>query len=237
MIRYLVPSRGRPANVRRLREAWRATRTSPDTQLFVIVDDDDETRNEYVGDHDASDDARCFLITSPIRGGLGPILNEWGTRLAKFNLGGVADPPEAIGFMGDDHVPRTPRWDVELLTSLRELGRPGIVYGNDLLMGANLPTAVLMSGVIPRRLGFMAPPGCQHMYLDNFWRDLGTALGAIRYRPDVVIEHVHPVVGKAPHDAQYERTNAPEVYAQDATAYREFTDDRGIERCVELIRG
>lgn len=235
MIRYIVPSRGRPANIRRLWEAWQETETADDTQLIVIIDLDDPKLEEYEKDH-ARLGTRYALIEVAPMGNIGPILNEFAPRLAQH---GFMDDisADAIGFMGDDHVPRTMRWDAGLLAALRAQGRPGIVYGNDLLMGASLPTAVLIDGEIIRKLGWMVPPELRHMYLDNFWRDLGTALGAVTYVPNIVIEHMHFISGKSEKDDSYARTNTDEMHQTDHAAYERFIGGGGIERCVKLIRG
>ena len=57
----------------------------------------------------------------------------------------------------------------------------------------------------------MVPPGMIHLYFDNFWLDFGRAMGKITYLPDVIIEHMHPAVGKAVLDAGYQEVNAPEM--------------------------
>jgi len=59
-----------------------------------------------------------------------------------------------------------------------------------------------------------------HMYLDDFWKRLGTDLGALAYLPDVVIEHVHPDAGKAQRDEGYTRVAAS--YGPDHEAWGRF---------------
>jgi hypothetical protein len=229
VVRYLVPSRGRPGNVRRLWRAWQDTDAV--ATLVVILDQDDPSLEEYFEDHTIFGNEYTVIVTPPL-GNLGPILNEWGTRCAdRVPEGGQA---HAIGFMGDDHMPRTSRWDQELYASLQP---HGIVYGNDLLMGPNLPTAVMLDADIVRKLGWMIPPGLRHMYLDNFWKDLGGALGTLAYRGDIVIEHMHPVAGKAAEDDRYRVVNSDEIYAEDAKTYAEFVNGGGLQRAVETIRG
>jgi hypothetical protein len=107
------------------------------------------------------------------------------------------------------------------LDALRELGT-GIVYGHDLLQGEKLPTQCAMTADIVRALGHMAPPTLRHMYVDNYWLDLGRAADCIRYLPEVVVEHMHPFAGKAAMDAGYQRVNASEVYAADQQAYAAY---------------
>ena len=196
----IVPSRGRSANVRALKEAWDATAAL--AHLTVAVDADDPSRDAYLAE--AGDVV------------LGPRLRMAGT-LNKVALE-RATRYDYIGFMGDDHRPRTAGWDEEIRETLAKMGT-GIVYGDDLLQGKNLPTAVFMTSNIIRALGYMAPPGLIHLYLDNFWLDLGTAADVLRYLPDVLIEHMHPTNGKAPMDAGYAEVNDPAMYAADSETY------------------
>jgi len=79
-----------------------------------------------------------------------------------------------------------------------------------------------MTGNIVKALDGMVPPGLIHLYLDNFWMQLGKDLGAMTYLGHVVIEHLHPIVGKAKWDEVYKAVNAEDVYAADAKAFYEY---------------
>lgn len=206
----IVPSHGRPEAAAALARVFEETCTA-DTFLCFAVDEDDPARIGYEG---VGDGVRTGVLFTRSR-----------TMVEALNLaaGGYAmsGEPYAIGFMGDDHRPRVVGWDQSYLDELHKLGT-GIVYGNDLWQGELLPTQCAMTTDIVWALGFMAPPTLRHMYVDNFWRDLGQATGCLRYLPNVVVEHVHPYAGKAELDEGYERVNAPDVYSADERAYREF---------------
>jgi hypothetical protein len=60
-----------------------------------------------------------------------------------------------------------------------------------------------MSSEIIKALGFMAPPVLKHLYMDNFWLDLGKGINSIHYFEDVVLEHLHPLLEKSPVDKVY----------------------------------
>jgi hypothetical protein len=203
----IVPSRGRPEAARALIQHFANTCTA-DTFLAFVVDQDDPARPEY---EMVGDGQRSGVIFAPSTT-MVEALNIAANYLAS------AGEPFAVGFMGDDHVPRTYGWDRAYLDALRELGT-GIVYGNDLYQGEKLPTQCAMTADIVRALGFMAPPMLRHMYVDNFWRDLGQAADCIRYLPDVVVEHMHPSAGKSAVDDGYLRVNDPGVFAVDEQAY------------------
>lgn len=217
----IVPSRGRAAVARALTLHFRNTCTA-DTVLIFAVDQDDPTRAEYetVGDGTTS-----AVLFTPSR-----------TMVEALNITAVnyASQAFAIGFMGDDHCPRTYGWDSEYLGALRELGT-GIVYGNDLLQGEKLPTQCAMTADIIRALGFMALPSLRHMYVDNFWLDLGREADRLFYLPDVVVEHMHPIAGKADWDEGHRRVNDQQVYDADAAAYAEYRLDRFAADVAKVV--
>lgn len=222
---YLVPSRGRPANAARLAQRWRET-AHHDTHLIFFVDDDDPELTGYQKALDQYGDEQITLMVGERRR-VGPTLNYWAPKLATSY--------EAIGFMGDDHLPQTPQWD-HLLGGAVAMERHAIVYGDDRFQGINLPTAVLMDAAIVRRLGLMVPPGLTHLYLDNFWRDLGNALGTLRYVPYVVIEHMHPQANKANWDDGYREVNGGEMWQHDELIYSAFTASGQLEAWADLLR-
>jgi hypothetical protein len=149
--------------------------------------------------------------------GIGPLINHVAAELcADPNLG-------YIGFLGDDHRPRTPHWDTLLARSLQ--GRPGVAYGDDGFQHERIPTACLMSAWLPRLTGHMNPPGCTHLFLDNFWASLGNAAGNLRYVPEVSIEHLHPIAGKAVWDDGWKRVNSREMQSHDHRAFVRYMEE------------
>ena len=156
---------------------------------------------------------------------------EHAERNPRLRMGGTlnllavkyADQYDYLSFMGDDHRPRTASWDLRLANMIDQ--GPGLAYGNDLLQGENLPTAVMMSAEIVEAIGYMVPPVLVHMYMDNFWKDLGSALGALSYRHDVVIEHMHYLAGKSQIDEGYKEVNHVSVYQKDAEAYGKYVTE------------
>lgn len=210
----IVPSRGRPANITDLAACWPATGATAD--LLVVTDDDDPAP------YQVPDWVRHEI--GPRRR-LGPTLNA----AAVAN----ADRYRLVGFMGDDHRPRTPGWDEIVSDEFDRLGT-GIVYGNDLLQGQNLPTAVFMSASIVTALGRMVPDGLVHLFLDNYWADLGRELDALSYLPEVVIEHLHPAASKAASDAGYVESNS--WWGHDQRAYSQFVAEGGLVADADRVR-
>jgi hypothetical protein len=209
----IVPSRGRPGNARLLAQAF-ASLCTAGTRLVFAVDEDDPALPEY------SDLPRAFPGTEALVSG------PWQPMVAKLNTAAAwaAKQAFAVAFMGDDHRPRTPSWDTAMLASLRDLGT-GVVYGDDLLQGERLCTSWAMTSDIVRALGRMVPAPVEHMYCDNSVMDVAKLAGCLQYLPDVVIEHVHPLAGKAEWDDGYRQVNRREQYRADELAYRRWLMD------------
>lgn len=194
----IVPSRKRPKACAELLTEF--LKTSEDAEIIFGLDDDDKSQ---------------FPTEVLEAAEINPRLRMGGTLNLLANK--YADKYDYLGFMGDDHRPRTQGWDRILCDAIGE--KPGVAYGDDLLQGANLPTAVVLSSSIVRKIGYMVPTTLIHMYMDNFWRDFGDKLGNLVYRSDVVIEHLHYLAGKAINDLQYQEVNNASVYENDRIAY------------------
>lgn len=225
---WIVPSRSRPSNIAELISAMHNTRCYAD--LLVVVDDDDPQLEEYGKVQLNFQGFDWVRFKSGPRLRLAGSLNFWATREA-MNY-------DFIGFMGDDHRPRSPIWDGLMGAQLRMLGT-GMVYGNDLFQRGNLPTEVCMTTDIISALGYMVPPTMTHLYLDNFWLDLGRELGRIEYMEHVIIEHMHPHAGKAANDAQYDELNSTKQHDRDKHAYdtyrrKQFAAD--VAKIKEIMR-
>lgn len=224
----IIPSRGRPQAVGHLAEAFSLTCTA-NTKLLIAVDSDDP---DLVAYEEAVEEAKKTFAQTCLH-----MMHEPGNMATALNMAmrgclSVFDA-RSVGFMGDDHRPRTRGWDSAYVQALKDF--PGIVYGNDLIHGAGLPTQFAVSWEVAEAIGFLAPPGLRHMYIDNYWRDLGIAADGLTYLDGVVVEHMHPVAGKAEADEGYDRVNAPEVFDHDAEVYRAYMEQY-LDRDISLFR-
>lgn len=225
----ITPSRDRPGQLNEL--AWAVGQTSDSrAQVLACVDEDDPQRKQY------ERLAETFGMPGILRIQYGTrhTLSGW-TNLAAAQLLQDSDPPRYLASLGDDHRPRTPNWDLRLIKAIEDIGGSGIAYGNDLVHGPNLPTAWVVSADIVRAVGWMMLPTCQHLCVDNAVLELGNAVGRIVYRPDVIIEHLHPLVGKAKWDQSYQESNAPGRYDADGTAFAVWKAS-GLQADAQKIR-
>lgn len=222
---YIIPTRGRPGNVLRQVRAWDETWDGCAIPLYVIDDDDPELGKYESVLRSLHDEHRYVDYVIVPRKRLGPTLNDVAMQLVDENA--------VIGFMGDDHLPRTEAWDRKLLDMCQFIGM-GIAYGNDKIQGGNLPTAVAMTSNIIKTLGYMVPPGLIHLFLDNFWLEIGREVG-IAYLQDVIIEHMHPVAQTAEWDATYRECNSGEQWTADEAAWKLYHRTQ-FEFDVEKLR-
>ena len=206
----VVPSRGRPENADRLAKAFIDTNAEAD--LYIVVDNDDPKWNEY-----AKNESYGMLPADNKTGGCATSLNTGAVLLLDITKFPLYD---YFVFMGDDHLPRTQKWDQAFIQALNH--DAGIAYGNDLLQGENLPTAYATSREVVNQLRGMTFPGCIHLFFDNFVKQLGVDLGCLKYLPDVIIEHLHPVAGKAEMDEGYARVNQPKWYEEDLLTLQKY---------------
>lgn len=228
----VVPTRGRPHAINRVVEAWNATGGWEDAELRFVVDEDDPTLDQY---REAFKDAPL-----PDPSQRGPVhlvvADRWRPLVPKLNLAAATWAPEyfAVGFAGDDHLPRTPGWARRYIEVLRARGT-GIVYGNDLIQGPRLPTQWAMTSNIIHTLGRMVPADVEHLYCDNAVLALGQTAGCITYLPNVLVEHTHPLAGTAPDDDGYARVNAPGQYTADRERFHQWADTQ-LEADAAAIR-
>ena len=222
----IIPTRGRPHTIPEIMQAWDDTRATADV-LFAVDTDDPELAGYKKHASDLKADSRVRFTFGKRRRLVGT-LNAQAVKAAKSY--------RFLAFMGDDHRPRPADrpWDERFRECLS--GGPGIVYGNDLLQGEKMATAVAMTSDIVTTLGYMVPNGFEHLCVDLVWVDWARGMKRITYLDDVIIEHLHPAAGKAETDAGYEEVNSTEQVAKDTAAYYEYRDGGGLEADLEKLR-
>lgn len=215
-IALMVPTRGRPEQVKECIELAESNAALPTTEIAAIVDVDDPTDYSQLG-------IKVRRIKSA-GGGMGPPVNA---AAEKYSLAF-----DILGFIGDDHRIRTPEWDKIVQY---HLDSPGFLYGNDLAR-QDIPTQVFISSKIVRKLGWFCLPEAHHLYLDDTWAHLGRGAGCLTYDEKLIIEHMHPTLGKGKTDAGYQRVNDPKVYSHDGKLYRKWIDSGQAAQDIEAVK-
>ncbi len=209
----IIPSRNRPDSVAEITECL--LRTSTDIDICFGFDDDDTSNYNYVPGIIYERNPRVLMN---------------GTNNILANK--YADKYKFLCFLGDDVRPRTIAWDKILSKPL--INTPGISYANDLIQKEFLPTHVVMSSEIIKALGFMAPPVLKHLFMDNFWLDLGKAIGQIHYFENVILEHMHPLLEKSSVDKVYQDSWG--LFDHDKSAYEKYKESDFLEDVKKVMK-
>ncbi len=226
----IVPTRSRPQNIGRIVSAWWATGAFEVAQLRFVIDRDDAEFPRYI--EVLGHLSECVYQIAREWQPLVPKLNETAAELA------VRGDYGAFAFMGDDHLPRTPRWAHMLIENhlITQHGKKRLFqYGRDGYQDEKLPTWWSVDRDWIMALGKMVPAPVEHLYCDNAMIELARAAGVCHYNPDILVEHMHPVAKKGQVDPQYARVNSGTQYRRDGLAFETWMKT-GLSQAVTLIR-
>lgn len=231
---WLLPSRSRPENLKRFFAACKATGTS--TPGMALVDHVDYAM------HEAAYDA--LKAEMPL---------GWQIRVTKLPTQGAkireiwdqVKDSAWLGLIGDDNIPETPHWDRLLVERLT--GWNLISCNDQWLAPRRVANCWVMSGPLVRAVGYIFPPGMEHLFVDDVWERIGREGGCWTCRMDVVVRHAHVMKGAAPADATHKAVYGkgftvtqmgPDkengLWASDEAVYREWLGAER-ERILALI--
>ena len=186
----MVPSRGRPKRLEEFLDSFDRTHSSG-TDLFVYLNDNDPKKEEY-----GKIPGLRFLHS-----GKQLYLAEAYNHIFK-----IYPDYDYYSLLNDDHYCITPEWDRKLIDIIEKKGGTGLACCEDNLTDWKKfqhPSGMVISGNIPRSLGYMVWPKIQHIGIDCFFKELLTPLNMLYHTTDVVIEHRHWTNGKALLDENY----------------------------------
>lgn len=190
MISVCVPSRGRPDSMRRLVESVRDTATTPVEVVFYLDLDDPESVP--------------VAVELGMSGTVQHVLGERIVLSDMWNVAAANASGEILMMCGDDVVFRTPGWDKRVADAFEAIpDRIALVYGNDLLQHERLATHPFIHRRWYDAVGHLVPGGFSCDWCDMWLNEVAIALGRRVYLPDVITEHMHPVIGKARMDQNH----------------------------------
>jgi hypothetical protein len=130
-------------------------------------------------------------------------------------------------------------WDKVLITALEDLcaekgHRFCVVYGDDGIMREKLPTHPMMTREFCEILGDYFPSNYMvHLYADNAIQYLAQGIGALKYVPEVKIDHRHfqnpDPLKRAEIDESYKKSNSQRRYLIDGELYKLWINEVGVE--------
>lgn len=221
MISILLPTRGRPDNVRRILDsAYRTAET--DVEFCVYLDEDDRTRHET--QRLLSSGCQATWVEGPR-----VVLSEMWNRcweLARYDV---------AMHCGDDIVFRTSGWDQRVLDEFeRHPDRLVFVHGDDGFQRGNIGT----HGFLHRRwietVGYFVPPYFSSDFNDLWLSEVADALDRRVYLPNVYTEHMHPAAGKGEWDRTHQERLKRHQRDGVENLYRTLDHERAAD--VEKLR-
>ncbi len=224
----IVPTRGRPQQLRTMLESVLATARYPERLEVILVVDDDEPGNPKIS-----------IPGLNIKTAVGPA----GRTMGALNSDGYrASRGDYIMLLNDDVIVRTRGWDRIVYRCFRRFpDRIALVHVNDLLMRDYLCTFPILSRAYCELMGGICPTVYERYRIDDHIEDafnMLAHLGVRRsiYLPDVIFEHCnainHPTAG-----AVYE--SDPTILARDAPRFETLLPMRKEQaiKAIERIEG
>lgn len=205
MISICLPTRGRPERFREMYESALSTATG-EIEVVAVFDDDDATAAKYPA-------GPTYLTVAA------------GTKQSGlWNVAWEAASGDIAHMGADDLIYRTEGWDAEVTKAFGRWRRDkiGMVYVNDLHPVRDTPfegqkPSDAIEGGFPfsanpfvtrewiDAVGFFTPPFYRSWEADTWIYQLADGISRAAYVGDVVIEHLHPMTGKAAMDETYKR--------------------------------
>lgn len=212
MISILVPTRKRPNNITRLIDSIVSTSDINNIELLIYIDDDDE---ESIPALQAGAEKINLIAVQGNR----LIGSQMYNELGKMATGDI------IMFAADDIVFRTPHWDKIIQTEFDKYeDKILFVYGEDGYQHGRIGTHGFIHRYWMELLGYVLPPKLASAYTDEWITEIASRINRKNYKPDIIIEHLHPAVGKAPVDEVYQKRI--EIAGDLATYYKSLESDR-----------
>ena len=224
----MVPSRGRPKMLEKFVTSLYNTKATPDNgvDLVVYLNEDDPRRYEY----------GCYEKT---------LIGKRLYLAEAYNYLFKEYPDyEYYSLLNDDHYCITPRWDDVLISIIESCGKGwGIACCEDKLTDWNKfqhPSGMVISGNIPRTLGYMVWPKIQHIGIDCYFMSLLKGIERLYRLSDVVIEHRHWLNGKALLDENYKWVYNKNQYQYGMSMVEEYKRtqlQKDIDKLKEAMNG
>lgn len=209
---WIIPSRGRPEACQRVVAEMVAHGMK--SWGIVVINEDDDMRQEY------------FDLCLPI---------GWRIRLAPTGTIGAAEAyrlayrefpqEEWYGVISDDHSVKTDGFEDRLVSSA---GKWNIASSNDMWQSnadideSRMHGATIFGGEFVRALGYIAPKGFNHLYVDDVWETIGRTIGNWSVLMDVITPHNHAMKNGEQMDETTSRVNSSDMYANDGERFQDW---------------
>lgn len=119
------------------------------------------------------------------------------TLMEKINVHAldIANKYKYVGFIGDDITFET-KWESEFIKFLSSV-KYGLAFANENSQNSGgLAAHPFITSNMIKAVGFFGCPVVTHHYFDNYWQDMVLTIGNLKYFPNIVMEHRHPIYYK-----------------------------------------
>ena len=222
----LVPTCGRPENMRQLAHSVEGTVADPARVSLTFGIHPDDRASQRAAAELVDENKICIRTLSLERE---PVLNL--SRLWNRLYEGTNDP--ILGFFGDDVVFRTPGWDFSVREEFRSDLR-FLIYGDDRLQRGQLATLFFTHRRIHQEMGLYMNESFRRIYMDTWWDRIYRSQKRARYRPDLIFEHLHPSIHPEREDEMFRRMSVLE--APDETTWASQKSQRELAQAISRFR-
>lgn len=198
MISILLPTKNRPNNLIRFADNILATADNPaNIELCFYLDDDDTISIPAV------QTVAEKISTQALQGNL-----KMGSQMYN-ELYRVANG-EIFMISADDIIFKNKGWDTLVVNKFDEYDDKILyLYGEDGFQHGRIGTHGFIHNNWIDILGYTLPIQLSFAYVDEWLTELAKRVGRNCYIPELIIEHLHPVVGKAVNDDTYKNRAEP----------------------------
>ncbi len=140
---------------------------------------------------------------------------------------------DIVGFFGDDVLIKTPGWD-EIVTDEFRRSPHLLVYGNDVhIQKGRVATLFFTHKATHQLFGYYLYPALRRWYMDEFMDLVYRRADCIIYKPDLILEHIHPDAFKEAKDAVYISMNS--LVQDDYGIWNSAECITEINRCIRVL--
>lgn len=212
---WLLPTRNRIGNVRRMLRGFREFGISTPGIILVNADEFNFRKNDYAtldlppGWTVMAVEADCMQ---------GALRAAWP----------LVSSLKWVGLLQDDLIPGVPGWDTALVNKLNGWNVVSAYDGRTPRMHG----AIVWSGDLARDLGGLYPGGFKHLYGDDVWETLGRETGCWHLEMSVITPHQNETYGG---NADETALSIASHTDHDKARYEEWVAKEKVD-CVERIK-
>jgi hypothetical protein len=208
-ILYKFPSRQRPYKFFAAIDNIISMSRHDDYQILCTLDIDDATMTTPA----VRDKLATYEKVKPYWG-------FSGSKIASLNRDiPLADPFDIICVHSDDMVFLKEGFDLDILDGFAD-GFRGLLHFPDGHADSRLITYPIMHVDYYKRFNYIYHPSYFSVFGDNEQHEVAVKLGQYKFVDKKILDHAHPIWGKAEFDNLYRKNEEPTQYARDGETYR-----------------